>query len=274
MQAVRRHSTVTEWVAFVLQVAIAISFEVGDDVGRALFSQHGTLQGVRNARDVVAFEAAHGLWLEPAWQMFFLQTRHIFTLTVTWLDVAQLMNGIYVFGHVFVTLGVALWVYWHRRPYFALVRNIVILTNVFALVMYENFPVAPPRMTSGLIFNHHTFHFQDTVFGIMSSGGRFVGPQVGYNEFSAMPSVHIAWAIIASGTVIFLTRSATPRVLAAVYPVLMLVAVVVTGNHYLMDALGAIFIVVLALLAALAVERWKGGSARFGVLRRGLVGGM
>jgi hypothetical protein len=254
-QVLRRSNVWTEWIAFFAQVMIAISFEVGDDLGRGIFSQHGTLQGIQNARSVVSFESAHGFWFEPAWQMFFLQTRHFFALTVTWIEIAHAMNVIYVLGHVFITLGFAAWVYFYRRRYFVLLRNVIILTNVFALVIYENFPVAPPRLTSGLIFDHHLFTFQDTVFGVLSSGGRMVGTQVGYNEFSAMPSVHVAWSLVVGAAVIWLARPLAVRILGAVYPAIMLIAVVVTGNHFLMDAVGAVLVVALAASVSVVLYR-------------------
>jgi hypothetical protein len=258
---VRQRGAVLDWIAFAFQVAIAVAFEVADDLARGLISQHGTVEGIDNARKVVSFEAAHGFWVEPAWQTFFLQTRHIFVLTVSWLFVARIMNGIYVLCHVFVTLSVAIWVYRYRRKYFRLLRNSVIFVNAFALIVYENFPVAPPRMTTGLVFNHHHFSFVDTLFGIANSG-KAVGTQVGYNEFSAMPSVHVAWALVAGITIVVLARPLVARVLAGIYPVIMLIAVVVTGNHFLLDAVGAVGIVIIAVLAALSFEWWRGTLPR------------
>jgi membrane-associated phospholipid phosphatase len=258
-QALRRNH-VAQWGSFVLQVLIAVSFELADDIGRGLFSQHGTLQGIRNARQIVAFEAGHGFWVEPAWQDFFLRTRHLFALTISWLDVAHIMNGIYVAGHVLLTLSVAIWVYFYRRRYFVMLRNVIMLCNAFALVVYESFPVAPPRLTTGLTFDGHPFTFQDTVFGLISNGGRLMPSKLTYNEFSAMPSVHIAWALVAGATLLILARPLLLRGFGVLYPVLMLVAVVVTGNHYLLDAVGGLGIVVLAgatsfLLARLATQR-------------------
>ncbi|HLJ68455.1 MAG TPA: phosphatase PAP2 family protein [Chloroflexota bacterium] len=243
-------------MAFLIQVLIAVSIEVGDDLGRGIFSQRGTVQGIDNARRVVAFEAAHGFWIEPAWQTFFLHTHRILTFTVSYLDMAHLMNGMYVFGHIFVTLGVAIWVYFYRREHFRLVRNTVILTNALALLIYETFPVAPPRMTTNLLFDHHPFHFTDTLYGILS-GGKIVGTQLGYNEFSAMPSIHMAWALIAAGAVVVLSRRLLPKLLAF-YPALMLLAVVVTGNHYLLDAMASVPLVALAFLASAAYEVSRG----------------
>jgi membrane-associated phospholipid phosphatase len=259
--AFRRNSILTEWIAFFAQVLIAVSVEVGDDLGRGLFSQHGSLQGITNARNIVAFEAAHGFWVEPAWQLFFEQTRQVLAITITWPEMVRLWNGIYVLGHIFVTLGVALWLYFFRRTAFGLARNILILSNILALLIYETIPVAPPRLTTNLIFDHHPFTFQDTVFGMVTTGGRLVAQPLKYNEFSALPSVHMAWALIVGGAILLMGRPLLVKPLGIIYPALMLIAIVVTGNHYIMDAVAAAFVVMSAVAIALAFERLKGSKA-------------
>jgi membrane-associated phospholipid phosphatase len=256
-EALRRNVNIGTWLSFVSQVLIAISFEVGDDLARGHFAQHGTLQGITNARHLVAFEASHGLYVEPAWQSFFLRTQHIFAWTLTWLDIAHVMNVIYIGGHVGVTLGVALWIFVARRRWFPLFRNIVILTNLFALLIYENFPVAPPRLTTGLDWKGHPFRFEDTVFGIFNSSGHLIGSQTGFNEFSAMPSVHVAWALIAGSALVVLGRAPALRIVGIIYPFLMLLAVIVTGNHYLLDAAAAIGVVIAAALVSGAWEPYR-----------------
>jgi hypothetical protein len=259
--AFRRNSFLTVWIAFLAQVLIAVSVELGDDLGRGLVSQHGSVQGVDNARSIVAFEAAHGFWVEPAWQMFFEQTRHLLIITITWPDMVRIWNGVYVLGHVFVTLGVAFWLYFYRRPRFGLIRNIVIITNILALVIYETFPVAPPRLTPHLTFDHHQFAFQDTVFGVAAAGGRWVSQPLRYNEFSAMPSVHMAWALVVGGAILWLARPFLVKLFGIVYPTLMLVAIVVTGNHYIADAIASVFVVLCAVAIAAAIEGIKGKIA-------------
>jgi membrane-associated phospholipid phosphatase len=255
-EAPRRSTLLLQVLAFAVQVLIAVSFEVGDDLGRGLVSQHGTAQGVENARRVVEFEAAHGFFVEPAWQLFFERTHHILVFTVTWPDVIHVVNAVYVLGHVGVTLAVAVWLYVYRRHAFGFVRNTVILTNLFALVVYENFPVAPPRLSGPLSFDHHVFTFQDTVFGVVQ-GGRVVGTSLAYNEFSAMPSVHMAWALVVGAVLIVLAPSWLAKLFGFLYPGLMLAAVVVTGNHYLMDVVGGAGVLLLATLCAFAFERYK-----------------
>ena len=253
-EVLRRNAWLSEWVAFVTQVLFAISIEVGDDIGRGVLAQHGTAVGIRNAHNIVAFEAAHGFWVEPGWQRFFEQPTQVFGLNLTWPDMAHLMNVIYIGGHVFVTMATALWIYTHHRSVFPFVRNIMIATNALALCVYENFPVAPPRLTTNLIYDHHAFTFQDTIFGLVGSTGRFGAAPVGYNEFSAMPSVHMAWALVVAGCLFILVRPIIFKLAGILYPAAMLLAVVVTGNHYIADALVSGIIVVLATALALILE--------------------
>lgn len=259
-ETLRRNSALAEWLAFLLQCLIAVSVEVADDVTRGLFAQHGTIQGIDNARQVVSFEAAHGFWLEPAWQIYFEHTHSLFLLTLTWPESSRIMDGIYVLGHVFVTLGVAAWVYFYRRRYFPLLRNIVILTNAIALVIYESFPVAPPRMMPPLPFAHHLFTFQDTVYGALTASGHYVttSSTLAYNEFSAMPSIHMAWALVVGGSVLLLVRHAPLRVFGVLYPTAMLVAIVVTANHFFLDAIVAVPVVLLAAGIAVTFDGIRG----------------
>jgi hypothetical protein len=257
----RSTAALQEWTAFLLQVLIAISVELGDDLGRGLFSQHGSVQGIHNAQQIAAFEAAHGFWIEPGWQLFFEHTHTVVDIDITWQSVVPVMNGIYILGHVFVTLGVAMWVYFYRRRFFPLLRNVVIITNVIALFIYESFPVAPPRMTTDLFFQGHPFVFQDTVHGIVAAGSKVVGTNAAYNEFSAMPSIHMAWAMIAGGALVLLARPYAVRLFGSIYPALMLVSVVVTGNHFLLDAVGALCVVVAAFPIALVIEMLCGRMA-------------
>jgi hypothetical protein len=71
-----------------------------------------------------------------------------------------------------------------------------------------------------------------------------------------MPSVHIAWALVVGVSVLLLARPLWLRLVGALYPALMLVAVVVTGNHYLLDAAGAVPVVLAATLVAGGLAWW------------------
>jgi len=120
--------------------------------------------------------------------------------------------------------------------------------------------VAPPRMMGPLPFAHHLFHFQDTLYGVLTSSGHYVGSSstLAYNEFSAMPSVHMAWALVAGGALLVLARPLPLRLLGIIYPTLMLVAIVVTANHFLLDAAAALIVVLIAAGLAILFDGLRG----------------
>ena len=264
-----RLSAGTAWLSLLLQVALVASVEVGDDLLRGLVAEHDTRTGIDNALRVVRFEADHHFWIEPGWQLFFQQTHQILGITLGWTQSQWLFNTMYTLGHVFITLLFALWMFFWRPALFPFVRNIFIGANALALVGYEAYPMAPPRLTTGLIYDGHHFRFVDTLYQVLGANGKILGSQVGYNEFAAMPSVHMAWALIVGITLFWTLRHPLTRALALCYPAFMLATVVVTGNHYIADAIGAVFVLTLATTLAIGVEWLKRRELSLGeVLRR------
>jgi hypothetical protein len=98
-------------------------------------------------------------------------------------------------------------------------------------------PVVP--LTTGLHYAGHAFSFQDTVLHVIGDG-RLNSIPLGYNAYAAMPSAHIAMALLVAGCALFLARAPLVRLLAMLYPVLALFTVIVSGNHYLLDAAGGV----------------------------------
>jgi membrane-associated phospholipid phosphatase len=96
------------------------------------------------------------------------------------------------------------------------------------------------------------------VHGLIGSG-KIHGTALGYNPYSAMPSLHVAWALIMGITVCLLARNPLLRAVGVLYPVIVTFATIVTGNHYVMDVIGAAGCVALALPAALLIERRQFG---------------
>jgi membrane-associated phospholipid phosphatase len=58
------------------------------------------------------------------------------------------------------------------------------------------------------------------------------------NQFAAMPSVHCAWALFCACALVPRLRQRWAKILAACYPALTVTAIVLTGNHYFLDAVG------------------------------------
>jgi hypothetical protein len=258
------------WLSFLVQIGLVAAVEVSDDLLRGAIAEHDSATGIANADRVVSFETAHGFWIEPAWQRFFEQTHHLLGLAFGWAQAMWLVNTVYTLGHVCITFAFAMWFYFYRRELFPFVRNIFFGANALALVGYELYPMAPPRLTPGLHFDGHPFRFVDTLYQLLGANGKLSGTKLGYDEFAAMPSLHVAWALIVGITLALTARPLAVRLLAPLYPLVMLVAVVVTANHYLMDAVGATAVVAVAAMLALALRWWQTGRGSLTGTLRGL----
>jgi membrane-associated phospholipid phosphatase len=139
------------------------------------------------------------------------------------------------------------------------VRNIFLITTALSVIIYNVFPVAPPRLATGLRYHGHPFHFIDTVFV-----GK--GVDLSFDRYAAMPSLHVAWATIVGLGVAWLARPILLRLLGLVYPFMMGVAVIVTGNHYIADCLGGAAVVVIAWFISILISRLQ--SRQQGLSRR------
>jgi membrane-associated phospholipid phosphatase len=239
-----------DWSTLLVYLALVPGIELGDEVAHALFAPSNQQRGLIDATAVIHFEQTHDLWLEPAIQQLGAGVRHLLGLPLGWHQIAHLANIVYGPGHVFVTLAFALWIFFRHRALFSPIGRIFVLTNLLAVALYELYPLAPPRLAGRVLFDGHPYHFIDTVFG---SGGL----QVGFNEYASMPSVHVAWALIVGLGLCLTLRNPVARVLALLWPVLMIATVIVTGNHYLLDVLGAMAVVAVASLLSLLSYRWR-----------------
>lgn len=150
----------------------------------------------------------------------------------------QALNLYYAGLHFVVVIGCLIWVYvWHRRKYPQVRTTLVLFTAAALLIQF--IPVAPPRMLPG--------------DGMIDTGVRYgqsvYGSVAGFNadQLSAMPSVHIGWAMLTALVIVEVSRSRW-RWLALAYPLLTMLAVVVTANHYWLDGIAAALLLALALV--------------------------
>ncbi|HEY8287341.1 MAG TPA: phosphatase PAP2 family protein [Chloroflexota bacterium] len=242
------------WSTFAGQIILIGVYETANELIRQAISQKGTLAGMENARQVAAFEQTHGFFVEPAWQGALEHTYHLLGISVGWAQLTLLANVLYALGHPIVLIASALWVFYFRTDLFSRMRNTLFICDALALLTYHIFPVAPPRATTGLTYNGRPFHFVDTLAQMIPS-------QRGNDEFAAMPSIHICYALIVGCTLAWALRPWGLRGLVLLYPVIMLVAVVVTANHYLMDGVGGVIVFGIAATTALTLYWARHGLA-------------
>jgi hypothetical protein len=172
----------------------------------------------------------------------------------------EALNLYYASLHFVVLIGCLVWVYaWHRRQYPQVRITLVLFTAGALLIQF--LPVAPPRMLQGDGMVDTAARYGQSVYGSVA----------GFNadQLSAMPSVHVGWALLVALVVVQVSRSRW-RWLALAYPVLTMLAVVVTANHFWLDGIAAALLLALALLAQRAGRavrhgiraRWRHGGPR------------
>ena len=164
----------------------------------------------------------------------------------------QAANLYYDVLHFPVLIGCLIWLFiWHRDLYIRRRTTLAAFTGACLLVSLV--PVAPPRMLPGTGMVDTAVQYHQSVYQATA----------GFNpdQLSAMPSVHVGWAILVAIMVISGARSRW-RWLAVLYPVATTVTVIVTANHYWMDGIVAALILVLVLAAQAGLARLWASARR------------
>jgi membrane-associated phospholipid phosphatase len=197
-------------------------------------------QAFANARELIDIERTLGVFTEPA--------INAWASGRAWLiDGASWM---YVNSHFTVTVLTLGFLYIYRNEHFYFVRNMFMIAMGLALVLYVAFPTAPPRFMP-------EWGFSDAVADFTGVQADSASANLLFNPFAAVPSMHVAFALMLGLPMQYLVKRTWARVLWVGYPFLVTFAVVATANHWWLDAvLGAAVAAVGALGArALGVRR-------------------
>ncbi|MGH2441864.1 MAG: phosphatase PAP2 family protein [Chloroflexota bacterium] len=241
-----------QWFLFVLQVLLVEIIDALSDVFRGNIRPASAGPAIQHALAIIRFEKQHGFFWEPVWQIFFRHDHTVLGFTFTRQVIIDIANNVYAWLHIGMPLAVAAWVFARHREWFPLLRNTIIASTVLAGIFYQIYTVAPPRLTTGVTFHGLPYRFVPTMQQNLG-GPQWNGHPLAVNPYAAMPSIHVSWALIVSITVIVLSPSIF-RFLMVLYPGIILFAVVITSNHYFLDAIGAIPTVIAALFLATAVQ--------------------
>ena len=197
-------------------------------LGRRLATGH-TGEALHNARHVWEFERAVHLPGEGSVQSLLL---HGDTLV-------RVANTYYATVHFPATVAFLVWLYRRRPAHYVWARRVLATVTSAALVLPFVFPLAPPRMlaATGLVDTAHVYG--PSVYGPPSSDHLS-------NQFAAMPSLHFGWALMVAVGLIAATRSRL-RWLWLLHPLVTLLVIVGTANHYWLDAIVATAMLGVAL---------------------------
>lgn len=200
-----------------------------------------------NANHVIAIEKRLGIFHEATLQQLILPK--------LWL--VDLFNYIYIYGHLPVIIVVAIWLYVSHRQNYALFRNAFLLSGLLALIGFSAVPLAPPRYMP-------EFGFVDT---IIQAKSYYVlqSPKI-VNQYAAMPSLHFGWDLLVALAIGVNTRARWVRIATYVLPFVTLGGIVLTANHYFLDAIAGALVAATGFALAWWLRRLISREGRFSFL--------
>jgi hypothetical protein len=190
-----------------------------------------------HARQIMSLERHLGMFHEQTFQEWALHFRPLILFS----------NYYYGSFHFVVTIFAGIFLYRRFSDDYPRFRNTIAIATALALIGFTLYPLAPPRMFPGFVDTL----LNDPAFWSFNSGG----VQNISNQYAAMPSVHIAWATWCAIALGPRLKNPTARVLAWLYPVITFVVIVVTANHYILDAVGGLIVLAAAWYIANLVTR-------------------
>ena len=197
--------------------------------------------------DIVKLEQSLGVFQEPRIQQWVLPSEAL----------VRFFNFVYTYGHFPLIGVVGVWLFIFHRDRYLLFRNAFFVAGAIGLLVFNIFPMAPPRLMPlpyGMedtlsLFQRVNYH----------SAGAFVNP------YAAMPSMHVAFnlllclAIASASSGMRAPWRAIGLAISVVLPIVMAMAVVVTGNHYILDVVAGYVVAAMGMGVALAVREhgWR-----------------
>jgi hypothetical protein len=194
----------------------------------------------QNAREVIGIERALNVFVEPSLQTFIAGQQWL-------LDGSSWM---YINAQTSITIGALAWLYLFRNESFYFVRNTFLAAFAIALIGYSLFPTAPPRF-----FPEWGFFDAVSDFTGVSQDSVTIGKL--FNPYAAVPSMHVAFALMISVPLVRLVRWRALKVCWALYPLLVVFVIVVTANHFIADAVLGAVAAGIGALAAIAMARTR-----------------
>jgi hypothetical protein len=186
-----------------------------------------------HARSVLSFEARLGIDVERTLDHWLAHQNVL----------AFLASNFYSNAIFAVTFAFAAYLWWRRPDLYRPLRNDLVLANLIGFAVFWAYPVAPPRMLPGFI---------DVVVKAGGLGAWHDTLIRHADQFAAMPSMHLGYAVWCSLVAWRLARRRSSKRLALAfgigYPLLTALVVLGTGNHYVVDVVAGIATVVLAVL--------------------------
>ncbi|HEY3018436.1 MAG TPA: phosphatase PAP2 family protein [Gaiellaceae bacterium] len=214
----------------VLQISLVIGLAEAYRLLRRLIPTDWP-QATANAHHVLRLEqVSHFAW-EQGIQQWFLR----------FPELVRGMNWFYLSSHFLVTGAFFIWLYWRNREGFSIFRDGFLLATAIALVIHWRYPTAPPRLAH---------------MGIRDTIDLYSGVNIGKphherfsNPVAAVPSLHAGWALALGVGLMLYARNFLLRAVGVLYPSAVMLTIVVTGNHFIFDAVAGALVMAVGFAA-------------------------
>lgn len=210
-----------------------VLIKVYDTIRSMAAARHGP--ALVHGRDVLRTERALRIDVEMVMNRWLTRHHVVSEIAVHWYQLA----------HITVTMGVLTWCYIAGPELYRTVRNALVITNVVGMTVFFFVPVMPPRLLPGE-------GYADSV--ALAGYGTTHGGPVPADQYAAMPSLHLAWAMWTALVAAGLLRRYRARHLVHLYPVTTGVIVMATANHYLLDVVAGVAVALSAIFVAGRVQ--------------------
>lgn len=260
------------------EILLIVGFYVVYSFVRNLFGSQGTGDDIdasvafEHARQMIDLEKAMGLYFEVRVQSWYLD--------LPYDGLIRLWNIFYGTAHFLVTAGALFWLFRTDKARYPLWRSTLGLTTALALVGFAGYSLMPPRLLDDPgIYGACQLYAPEAAAAADPGDKQVEGcDRFGYvdtlavhggwisfdderaasvtNQYAAMPSMHVGWSVWSMLVLLPMTRRRWTRILVLSYPALTLFTIVVTGNHYWIDAVGGLVALGAGYGLARALTAW------------------
>jgi hypothetical protein len=224
------------------QLAVVLGAFAAYEVARHAM-QPNWAEAFANARRIESVEQVLGVAWEQSLQRAFLAIP----------DVIPALNIFYFVGHFVFTAIFFVWLYRRSWDGFRSFRDAFLIATAISVVIHYLFPTAPPRL-AGIGLEDTLLIFSGIDIGSPTSSAIS-------NPVAAVPSLHAAYALGVGIGLVRYARSSLVRLAGALYPPLVIVTILATGNHFVLDAVAGIAVIGAGFLI---VGWWRGRSREHG----------
>ena len=208
----------------------------------------------RHAKQIIGLERWLHVFFEHRIQVWFL----------SWHGFIEFWDDFYGSAHFIMAIVALIFLFRWQPQRYPFWRNTLAACTALALIGFAFYPLLPPR----LLPEH--YHFVDTLKSIGGLWNFDSGPvNAVSNQYAAMPSMHTAWSMWAALVFLPVLKHWWSKALMLLYPAATVFCIVVTGNHYVLDAVGGYLALGAGLGIGWVITQWRDGRWRQGGTQTG-----